>query len=119
MDGADLGMTERIGPRVKVAAPILERHRPAENQHVATIDDLDAPAYLVAVFAVVETVPRNCGRARILVNADAQVGNVLVGKGHDFPPSLGRSGASPLSSRLPAFLMWSPTQLTFFRLIEE
>src|SRR5215471_1085802 len=96
MDRADLGMTERIGPRVKVAAPILERHRTAENQHIATIDDLDAPADLVAVFAVVETVPRNCGRARILVNADAQVGNVLVGNRHDVLPSLARSGARRL-----------------------
>jgi len=61
MDGADFAMTERIGPRIEVAAPILECGRTAENENIATIDDLDAPAYLVAVLPVVETVPRDRG----------------------------------------------------------
>ena len=57
MDGADFGMTERIRPRIEVAAPILERRRTAKNENIATVHDLDAPAYLVAVFPVVETIP--------------------------------------------------------------
>src|SRR5260370_28353822 len=74
MDGADFGMTERVGPRIEVAAPILECRRTAENDNIATIDDLDAPAYLVAVFPVLETVPRARGGAPLLVNADAERG---------------------------------------------
>src|SRR6267143_6573179 len=96
MDRADFAMTERIGPRIEVAAPILERGRTAENENVATIDDLDAPAYLVAVIPVVETVPRDRGAARILVNADAEVGDILVGNRHTSLPSRARSGASRL-----------------------
>lgn len=105
MDGADFGMTERIGPRVEVAAPILECRRTAENENIATIDDLDAPAYLIAVFPVVETVPRDRGEARILVNADAEVGDVLVGNWHDSLPSWANQAPAALSSSVPAFLM--------------
>src|SRR5258707_14682076 len=76
MDGADFGMTERIGPRIEVAAPILECRRTAENDNIATIDDLDAPEYLVDILPVVETVPRYWGVARILVNADPEAGDI-------------------------------------------
>src|SRR5260370_28092289 len=87
MDGADFGMAERIGPRIEVAAPILECGRTAENENIATIDDLDSPAYLVAIVPVVETVPRDRWGARILVNADAEIGDILVGNPHNFLPS--------------------------------
>jgi hypothetical protein len=49
MGRAEFGMTERIGPHIKVAAPILERRRAAENEYIAALDDLDVPADLVAV----------------------------------------------------------------------
>src|SRR5215471_9002596 len=78
MDRADFGVAERLRPRIEVAAPILESRRTAKHKHITTLDDLDAPAYLVAVFAVIETVPRDRRQTRIGVNADAQIGDVLV-----------------------------------------